>query len=109
MILITRKNILVLDEVPTQGSDDTPKYSINFTESGKRFVLSIYCNGSNSFLFVIATENINSKIKPYLLCLGNMSKDSKANNMKITGLNEYNYNSSVNYNITDTSNIINIH
>ena len=82
MILITRKNILVLDEVPTQGSDDTPKHSINFTESGKRFVLSIYCNGRNNFLFVIAKKNINSKIKPYLLCLGNMLKDSTANNMK---------------------------
>ena len=106
MILITRKNILVLDEVPTQGLDDTP---INFTESGKIFVLNLYCIGSNSFLFVIATENTNSKIKSYLLCLGNMSKDSTANNMKKTRLNEYVYSSSVNYNITDTSNIINIH
>ena len=36
------KNILVLDEVPTQGLDDTTittkaKYPSNFTRSGRRF------------------------------------------------------------------------
>ena len=34
------------------------KYSINFTESGKRFVLSLHYNVSNSFLFV-------NKVKMY--------------------------------------------
>ena len=42
-----RKDILILGEVPTQGSDDTTlkaeaKYSINFRKSGKRFVLSLH-------------------------------------------------------------------
>ena len=41
------KNILVLGEGPTQGLDNATittevKYPINFTESGKRFVLSLY-------------------------------------------------------------------
>ena len=50
------KKILVLGESPTQALDDTTttkaKYPINFTHSGKRFVLSLHYNGSNSFLFV---------------------------------------------------------
>ena len=32
------------------------KYPINITQSGKRFVLSLHYNGSNSFLFVNATK-----------------------------------------------------
>ena len=48
------KNILVLGEGPTQASDNAAipaecEYPINFTESGKRFVLSLHYNGSNSF------------------------------------------------------------
>ena len=52
------KDILILGEEPTQGLDDTKltsdaRYPIKFTQSGKRFVLSLHYNGSNSFLFVI--------------------------------------------------------
>ena len=47
-------------EGPSQGLDDTTlttetKYPTNFTQPSKRFVLSLHCNGSNSFLFVYAT------------------------------------------------------
>ena len=54
------KNILILGEGPTQGLDDTTltaeaKYPINFTQSGKIFVLSLQYNESNSFLLVKAT------------------------------------------------------
>ena len=60
------KDILILGEGPTQGLDDTKIaaeaiYPINFTQSGKRFVLSLHYNGSNSFLFVNA--NIYQYIK----------------------------------------------
>ena len=56
-----RKDILILGEGPTQGLDDTtltaePKYSINFTQSRKGFVLSLHYNRSNGFLFVNATK-----------------------------------------------------
>ena len=49
------RNILVLGEGPTQGLDDTKlkaeaKYRINFTQSGKKIVLSLHYNGSSSFL-----------------------------------------------------------
>ena len=45
------KDILILGEGPTQGLDDTTvtaeaKYPINFTLSGKRFVLNLHCSGS---------------------------------------------------------------
>ena len=79
------KDILILGAGPTQGLDDTTltaeaKYPINFTQSGKRFVLSLLCNGSSSFLLVNATKVYQhkvkiSEIKDYALCLGNTSKD----------------------------------
>ena len=55
------KDILILGKGPTQGLDDATltaetKYPINFTQSGKRFVLSLHYKGSNSFLFVNATK-----------------------------------------------------
>ena len=48
------KDILVLGEGPTQGLDDTSlkaeaKYPINFTQSNRRFVLSLHYNASDSF------------------------------------------------------------
>ena len=54
-------NILILGAVPTQGLDDTSltaeeKYPINFTQSGKRFVLSLHYNVINSFLIVNAKK-----------------------------------------------------
>ena len=86
------KDILILGGAPTQGLGDSTltakaKYPINFTQQNKRFVFSLHYNGSNSFLFVNATEiyqfkgNI-SEIKDYALCLGNISKDSTINNVK---------------------------
>ena len=48
------KVILVLDEGTTQGIDDTTlaakaKYSADFTQPRKKFVLGLNYNGSNSF------------------------------------------------------------
>ena len=93
------KDILILGEGPTQGLDDTTltaeaKYPINFTQSGKRFVLSLHYNGSNSFLFVNATKIYrfkanDSEIKKYPWCLENVSKGFTFINMKKTGLNGY--------------------
>ena len=56
-----RKDILIVGEGPTQGLDDTKltaeaKHPINFTQTGKRFVLNLHCNESNSFLFVNVTK-----------------------------------------------------
>ena len=62
------KDILILGEGLTQGLDDTTltaeaKYPISFTQPNKRFVLSVYYNGSNSFLFFNAGKIYKFKAK----------------------------------------------
>ena len=112
------KHILIFGKGLTQGLNDTlvpeTQYSINFTRPGTRFCLSLYYNGSNSFLFLNVTKLYqfkakDSDIKKYPLFLGNISGDFSANNMKKIGLNGYMYDFSVDYRAFHTSNIINIH
>ena len=79
-------------EGPAQVLDNTTlwaeaKYPINFTQSGKWFMLSLHYNGAKIFLFVNATKVYefkakNSEIKRLLTVLGNVSIDSTINNMK---------------------------
>ena len=86
------KDISVLGEWATQGLNDTTLtaealHPINFTQPNKRFVLSLHFNGGNSFLIVNATKlnqikAKDSKKKDYELCLANIWKDFKINNMK---------------------------
>ena len=86
------KDILSHGEGQTQWLDDTTltaegKYPISFTQSGKRFVLSLHYNWSNSFLFVNATKIFQFKakdfeIKDYMLFSGNISKKFTINNLK---------------------------
>ena len=76
------KDILILDQGPTQGLDDDTltaevKYPLNFTQSERRFLLSLHYNGSDSFLFVDATKiyQFDAKdleIKKNSLRLGNI-------------------------------------
>ena len=76
--------------------------------------MNLHYNGSNSFLFVNVTtihqfKAKDSEIKKYPLFLGNISKEFSVGNMKKAGLNRYVYNFSVDYNIIDTRNIVNVH
>ena len=113
------KDILILGKGRTKGLDNTTltteaKYSINFSRSQRKFWISLHYNWSNSLLFINATKihqfkAKDSDIKRYPLCLGNISKDVSVDNMKKTGLNRYVYDFSVDYDIIDTSNIIDIH
>ena len=62
------KDTLILDNGPTQRLDGAKftaeaKYPIDFTQSGKRFVLSLHYNGSNSFLSLNATKVYQFKAK----------------------------------------------
>ena len=62
-------------------------HSINFTVTKKKFCLSLHYNGANSYLFVNGTEIYRFKVKDSEivatpLCLGNVSKDWSADNMK---------------------------
>ena len=77
-------------------------------------MFSRHSNGNNSFLFVNVTNICQfkvkvSEIKPNILCLRNIQKDCTANNMKKTGLNGYVYDFTIDYNIIDISDGINIH
>ena len=52
-----KNDILILVEAPTQELDGTKlpaekEYSKNFTVTRKKFCLSLYYNGANSYLFV---------------------------------------------------------
>ena len=88
-------------------------YSINFTVK-KKNCLGLYSNGAKSYLFVNGTEIYkfkakDSEIVPTPLCLGNISKDWSVDNMKKTGFNVYVYDFSVDYDVTDVDDVLDIH
>ena len=114
-----KKDILVLGRGPTQGLESTltaeKVYSHNFKLTKKKFCLSLHYNGGNRYLFVNGTEIIKFKAKDSAivaspLCLGNISKDSSADNMKKkTGLTGYVYDFSADYNTVTLDHIKDIH
>ena len=67
----------------TQGINDTTiyvekNYYRNFTDTGKKFVLSLHYNGDNSYLFVNGRQKLKVKAKTdqlikEKLCIGNLS------------------------------------
>ena len=66
-------------------------YKHNFTTPNKKFVLSLHCNGDNSYLFVNGGEELkfktkNSEIQKNLLYVGNISSDWSSPNSTKTGL-----------------------
>ena len=81
--------------------------------SKKKFCLSLHYNRSNSLLYVndIKIYQVNAKdleLKPYPLCLGNISKYFAVDNMRKTGLNSYMIFLFFFYSI-DVGDIVNIH
>ena len=83
-------------------------------KKNKRFCLSLHYNNENSYLFVNGTKIIKFKSKdpeilPHPLCLGNISKDWSADNMKKTGLSGYVYDFSVDYDAIAVDDILDIH
>ena len=74
LLLIRKKNILVLGIGPTQGLEHTltaeKMYSINFTVTNKKFCLSLHYNGENSYLFVNDTEIYKFKGKDSEILVG---------------------------------------
>ena len=105
-MIIRKKDILVLGKGPTQGLERTltaeKMYSISFTITNKKFCLSLHCNWANSYLFVNSIETYKFKAKDSEIlvgpiCLGNISKDWSADNMKRTGFTGYVYDFSVDY------------
>ena len=89
-------------------------YLINFTVTKKKFCLSLHYNGANSCLFVNGTEIYkfkakDSEIVASPLCLGNISKDWSADNMKKTGFSGYIQDFSVDDDATDVDGILDVH
>ena len=116
-----KKYILILFKRLTQKLDGTTltaeaEYSINFREQRKEFrlnlhciVLHLHCIEVNSYLFVNGSEIYkfkakDSEINAALLCLDNVSVDD----MRKTGLYRYVYDFSVDYNIIDVDDILDI-
>ena len=90
--LITEIKTLILGKGSTDGLDDTKltaeaDYSISFSGKQKKFSLSLLYNRNNSYLFVIVVKiyqlkGKNSELNWDQLCLGNISKDYRVDDMK---------------------------
>ena len=85
-------------------------YSTNFTKTNTKFCLSLHYSEANSYLFVNGIEihkftAKDSEINPYNLCLGNISKDFSASNIKKTRFNGYVYDFSIDHNPSSTDSI----
>ena len=88
-------NIYVMGDLFDQGINDTTLYaekiySQNFTAVNKKFALSLYYNGDDSYLFVKGKQELkfkakDDKIVKEILCLGNISDDWTAANSENTG------------------------
>ena len=77
-------------------------YSVNFTDHREKYCWSFHHDGAKRYLFVNGTEIIklkakDSEIVATPLCLGNIAKDWSLDNTNNTGLNEYVYDFSVDY------------
>ena len=91
----------------TQGINDTTiyvekNYYRNFTDPGKRFVLSLHYNGDDSYLFVNSRQELKFKAKPDQsvkenLCIGSLSDQWTASESEKTGLCENIYDFLVDY------------
>ena len=67
ILIIRKKDILVLGIGPTQGLQHTLTaekiYSINFSVTKKKFCLSLHYNGANGYLFANGTKIYKFKTK----------------------------------------------
>ena len=89
-------NIYVLGDFLVQGINGTSIYaekiySKSFTEPGKKFVLSLHYNSSNSYLFVNGTQELkfkakNDQILKEKLRVGNLFSDWTVANSTKAGL-----------------------
>ena len=115
-----KKDVLVLGFSPTQGLDDTTltaeaQYLINFSRSNRKFFLSLHYNGSNSFVFVNAAKINQFKAKDSknkknsLVFRKYFRRFFSQQHEKKPGLNGCVYDFFVDYKVSYTSHIIDIH
>ena len=89
-------NIYVMGDGLTQGIHDTTlyvekNYYRNFTDPGKKFILSLHFYGDDSYLFINGRQESKVKAKPdHLvkgkLCIGNLSDQWTASESEKRGL-----------------------
>ena len=89
-------HIYVMGKEFVQGINDTTIYAEknfyrNFTDPGKKFMLSLHYNGNNSYLFVNGRQELKFKCKTdqlvkEKLCLGNLSDQWTTSESEKTGL-----------------------
>ena len=89
-------NIYVMGKDYIQKINDTKIYAEkmyyrNFTDTGKKFVLSLHYNDNNSYLYVNGNQELKSKAKTdqlvkEKLCLGNLSDQWTTSESEKTGL-----------------------
>ena len=89
-------HIYLLGTCLTQGINDTTIYAEknfyrNFTDFGKKFVLSLHYNGDNSCLFVNGRQELKFKAKTdqlvkEKLCIGNLSDQWTTSESEKTGV-----------------------
>ena len=80
----------------TQGIHNTTLYAEkslykNFTDAGKKFMLSLHYNGNNSYLFINGRQELKFKCKTdqlvkEKLCIGNLSDEWTTNESEKAGL-----------------------
>ena len=100
-------NIYVMGDGLTQGIHDTTLYVEknfyrNFTDPGKKFVLSLHYNGDDSYLFVNGRQELKFKCKTdqlvkEKLCIGNLSDQWTTSESEKTGLHGNIYDFLVDY------------
>ena len=89
-------HVYLMGDGLTQGINDTTiyvekNYYGNFTDPGKKFVLSLHYNGDNSYLFVNGRQELKFKAKTdqldkEKLCIGNLSDQWRASESEKIGL-----------------------
>ena len=89
-------NIYVMGDLFVQGINDTTLYaekiySQNFTQSSKKFILSLHYKGNDSYLFVHGSQELKFKAKDdqkinEKLRLGNLSSEWTKSESEKTGL-----------------------
>ena len=89
-------NIYVMGEGLIQGIHDTTLYAEknywrNFTDPGKKYIISLHYNGDESYLFVNGRQELKFKAKTdqlvkEKLCIGNLSDQWTASESEKTGL-----------------------
>ena len=103
----------------TQGINDTTIYAEknfyrNFTDFGKKFVLSLHYNGDNSYLFVNGRQELKFKAKTdqlvkEKLCIGNLSDQWTTSESEKTGVYGKIYDFVVDYEISGVKTIYDMH